>query len=116
ANKAYLLQNARCLVAPSRTWEAFPLVLLEAAACGVPVIASRLAGMQEIVEENGLGRLVPPEDVSALRGAVTDVFQVSPSPEERSGLRQSAARFSWTAVAEQHIALFEELLRAARAA
>src|SRR5579863_546585 len=46
---ARLLQGARFLVLPSIWYEGFPLVIVEAFACGVPVIASRLGAMEEII-------------------------------------------------------------------
>ena len=70
--KAYLLQNARCLVVPSRGWEAFGLVVLEAYASRVPVIASRLLGMQEL-ESSRAGRAG---------------FADAPSPGDRSWTRR----------------------------
>lgn len=107
SEKAYLLQNARCLVVPSRDWESFGVVLVEAAAAGTPVIASALQGMREVVEDNQLGRVVPPEDVLALRQALAEV--VAPSPAERDRLRRAAGRYHWRSLAAEHLALFEEL-------
>ena len=70
AMKIWLLENARFVVAPSRTWEAFGLVVLEAYAAGCAVIATMLSGMQELVEPGGTGLLVPPESPEALAAAI----------------------------------------------
>jgi glycosyltransferase involved in cell wall biosynthesis len=43
---------------------------MEAMSCGVPVVASRLSGIPELVEDGVTGLLVPPRDVSALAGAL----------------------------------------------
>jgi glycosyltransferase involved in cell wall biosynthesis len=62
------------LVVPSLWWENSPLVVLEALAAGVPVVASRTGGVPEIVPD-GAGLLVPPGDVAALRTALEDVIE-----------------------------------------
>ncbi|WP_413851070.1 glycosyltransferase family 4 protein [Albidovulum sp.] len=56
-------------VAPQR-WEGFGLTPLEAMACGVPVVATRVGAFEEIVTES-TGTLVPPGDIPALAAAVT---------------------------------------------
>jgi glycosyltransferase involved in cell wall biosynthesis len=50
-----VMKRARFLVLPSEWYESFPVTLAEAFACGVPVIASRLGAMQEIVEDGRTG-------------------------------------------------------------
>jgi glycosyltransferase involved in cell wall biosynthesis len=62
------------LVVPSLWWENSPLVVLEALAAGVPVVASRTGGVPEIVPE-GAGVLVPPGDVAALRATLEGVLE-----------------------------------------
>ncbi len=61
-NQAILtaLKQAKFLVFPSLWYENFPRVLLEAMACGTPVIASRLGSMPEIISENVTGLLFEP--------------------------------------------------------
>ena len=50
-----LLKRAHCLIFPSEWYEAFGCVMIEAFACGVPVIASKLGAMEEIVKEGHTG-------------------------------------------------------------
>jgi glycosyltransferase involved in cell wall biosynthesis len=57
-----LMKNARLLVFPSEWYETFGLVLVEAFACGVPVVAARLGAMAELVEDGGTGLLFTPGD------------------------------------------------------
>jgi glycosyltransferase involved in cell wall biosynthesis len=64
------LRSARCLVLPSTWDEPFPMALVEAAALGVPAIASRVGGVPEIVSE-ATGMLVPPGEVDRLAGALS---------------------------------------------
>ncbi|MEM1272184.1 MAG: glycosyltransferase family 4 protein [Pseudomonadota bacterium] len=56
-------------VAPQR-WEGFGLTPLEAMACGLPVVATRVGAFEEIVLDDETGRLVPADDVDALTGAI----------------------------------------------
>lgn len=63
------------LVLPSLWWENSPLTVLEALAAGVPVIASAVGGLPEIVAHGDTGLLVPPSDPGALRGALEDVTE-----------------------------------------
>lgn len=68
--------RAHYFVLPSLT-ETFGLVLAEAMATGLPVIATRCGGPEEVVEE-GTGRLVPPRDVPALAEALRDAYRRGP--------------------------------------
>ncbi len=61
------------LVVPSRR-ESFGLVVIEAMAAGIPVVASDLEGPREILEGGRLGRLSKPEDIAALTRAIGSVF------------------------------------------
>ena len=63
------------LVLPSVWWENSPLTVLEALAAGVPVVASAIGGLPEIVADGDTGLLVPPSDPAALRQAIEDVTE-----------------------------------------
>jgi colanic acid/amylovoran biosynthesis glycosyltransferase len=72
---AELLRTADVLAAPSVPTksgkrEGIPVVLMEAMACGVPVVASRLSGIPELVEDGVSGLLIPPGDAAALADAL----------------------------------------------
>jgi glycosyltransferase involved in cell wall biosynthesis len=71
------------LVHPSLS-EALPTVILEAMACGVPVIASRIEGVSELVDEGQTGWLFTPGDAAELAGIVAHVWR---SPEMLSAVR-----------------------------
>lgn len=68
-----LLQTVDGVVSAS-VWEALPTALIEAGACGLPVVAADAGGTREIVEDGVNGRLVPVRDVPALTQALLDVI------------------------------------------
>jgi len=68
------MAKAQALVVPSRWYEGFPMVVVEAFARGTPVIASDLGGLAEIVSAGKTGALAPPGDAAALRRKIGDVL------------------------------------------
>ena len=69
--QARILAGLDLVVVPSVWWENSPLVVLEALAEGVPVVASAIGGLPEIVPD-GAGLLVPPGDVGALSAVIVE--------------------------------------------
>lgn len=108
--KLYLLQNALFTVMPSRTWEAFPLVVLETYAAGKPLIGSRIPGIRDLIQERKTGVLVPEEDPAALAAAMREFFD---HPERAAAMGQAGREivrdFSWDSIANRHIDLYESL-------
>jgi glycosyltransferase involved in cell wall biosynthesis len=85
---ADLIADLDCLVLASTTPEPWGLVLVEALACGVPVVATDAGGPREILAGlPGAGRLVPPSDPDALAGAIADLLPPATSTELRRGRR-----------------------------
>ncbi|EFK4582228.1 glycosyltransferase family 4 protein [Escherichia coli] len=66
-------RKASLLVAPSRN-ESFGMVVAEAAACGIPVMASNVGGIPEIIQHGQNGVLLPPEDCQAWLEALNEFF------------------------------------------
>jgi len=98
----------RLLVVPSRA-ESLPYIVLEAAAAGVPMIASRVGGMPEIFGPDA-GLLVPPGDPSALARAMTQALQ-DRGARHSTTLRLKArirALFSADAMTDAVIAAYRE--------
>jgi glycosyltransferase involved in cell wall biosynthesis len=61
-----------------------PLVVLEAMAAGLPVVASRVSGIPEVVVDGETGRLVPPEDPERLAEALAELI-ADPTEARRRG-------------------------------
>jgi L-malate glycosyltransferase len=102
-----LLQRLDVYVAPSTSLEGFGVAVLEAQACGVPVVASRIGGLPEVVKEGASGLLVPPNDVHALADALA-LLMDDTSRRARMGLAARAFvrnQYEWNATA----AIMEEL-------
>lgn len=89
-----LLRGAAALVVPS-IYEGMPLVVLEAMEASVPVVASRVSGIPEVVEDGATGWLVVPEDPAALAAALAAVLGDPVEARRRgaAGRRLLAGRF-----------------------
>lgn len=109
-----LLAVSSALVHPSHS-EGFGLAILEAMAVGLPVVATRCGGPEEIVEDGVSGLLVPPQDSPALAAALRRVLG---DPAAASVLGASAATraraFSLEATARGMEEIYRELLAAPR--
>ena len=73
-----LFQTSDCLCLPSYG-DAAPWVVLEAMACGLPVVASRVGAVPEFLDGGEAGLLVEPGDVVALRGALASLIEDRPA-------------------------------------
>ena len=105
-----MLSAADALVMPSR-WEGFGLAAGEAMAAGLPVIATRVAGLSEIVVDGQTGILVDREDVVGLADAIT---RLAGDAELRCRLGEAARRrviehYSISANIAAHQALYAEV-------
>jgi glycosyltransferase involved in cell wall biosynthesis len=84
---AEVMGDASFAVVPSQWYEGFPMVVVEAFACGTPVVASRLGSLAEIVREGITGRLFTPGDPQALGAAVRAMLH---APEALREMRKHA--------------------------
>lgn len=102
-------RQADVFVFPSRD-EGMPNVVLEAMASGLPIVATAIAGSEELVREGENGHLVPAEDVAALSAAIARMLR---EPEVRRTMgRESRARiereYTWNRVAAGYLDLARE--------
>ena len=70
-----ILTHLDLLVLPTTTHEAFGRVIIEAQACGVPVVASRVGGVVDIIDDEKTGLLVPPADPQSIAEATLKIFK-----------------------------------------
>jgi len=109
AERKALFSGARMLLMPSR-FEGFGMVAAEAMAAGVPVIAADVGSLPEVIGGRESGILVPPRDPVALAGAVERLLADTGERARLSrGARDSAERFRWTAIAEEHFAFLKAI-------
>jgi glycosyltransferase involved in cell wall biosynthesis len=99
--KSELLGGARALLFPINWPEPFGLVMIEAMACGTPVIAYRCGSVPEIIEDGVTGFIVDNEDQAA--AAVARLAEV----DRRKVRARFELRFSATAMARRYLALYE---------
>jgi 1,4-alpha-glucan branching enzyme len=105
-----LYQKAQFVVMPSY-YEPFGIVALEAMACGRPVVASRVGGLEEIIQDGVQGYLTPSGDHLQLARRMADLM-LNPERRRRMGQagRERAAQFSWGKVGEATMSLYQSLV------
>ena len=107
---AGLLKSADVYVQPS-LWEGFGIAALEAMACGLPVIASGVPGLAEVVGDAGV--LVPPDSPSKLAEALRSLLDEPDRCRQMGALcAQRARRFDIAQTAAKYHGLYEQVLKA----
>jgi glycosyltransferase involved in cell wall biosynthesis len=103
-----------CLVHPQVGTEALPGVVIEAHACGKPVIATTIDGNPEAFQVAGYGQLIPPESVEALAAAMQRWATRPPldMPARWELHRRVREQFSLDQAARNYVALYQRLLAA----
>ena len=99
------LRRANVLVHPAR-WEGFGLAVLEAMLASLPVVATRVSSIPEIVADGETGVLVPPDDPSALAAAVNRAL-ADPAGYGERGLARARTEFSVAKMADRTLAVYE---------
>jgi glycosyltransferase involved in cell wall biosynthesis len=110
-NMAELLARVDLVVLPTTYGEGVPRSLIEAAASGLPIVATDMPGCREIVRHELTGLLVPPRDIDALAVAIKRLLA---DPGERAGMGAAGrelvlAEFDEQLVLDSTIAVYREL-------
>ncbi len=100
---------ADLFVLPSKSGEGLPLVALEAMACGLPVVATDVGGIKEILL-NDYGTLVPPNKPELLANAVLEFSTVDFSSRKSELRAKVEEKFSWDSNVERLVEIYEELI------
>ena len=123
-----LYSNARVFCCPS-VYEPFGIINLEAMACQAPVVASATGGIKEVVVDGETGYLVPfdQDPVTSFpiapeifaKDLAAKISELLKDPEKcrrfgAAGRRRVEEIFSWTAIAHQTIALYQQLIEQAK--
>ena len=110
-----IYQAADVFVMPSRS-ESFGLAVLEAMACGLPVVISRVGGMVDLVEDGVNGFVVPPDDAEGLAAAIRRLASQPALRREmgRRNARQAKSRYTWDRVVDAYLAVYGGILNKAR--
>jgi phosphatidyl-myo-inositol alpha-mannosyltransferase len=116
--KIALLGSADVFVAPHLARESFGIVLLEAMASGVPIVASQLPSFLDVLgsQQDGgqLGEVFAAGDSAALAASVLRVLD-QPNPLRTARAQQAARRYDWSAVGATVVAVYRAALSAAPA-
>jgi phosphatidylinositol alpha-mannosyltransferase len=107
--KVRYFASADIFCAPNTGQESFGIVLLEAMAAGVPIVASDIHGFKRVVERNVQGTLVEPRNHRALAAAL---YKLANDPDLRHEMgeagRERAPEFSWDRVTERIVDFYYE--------
>lgn len=107
-DKPVLYRNAETFVFPSRR-EGFGLGVLEAMACGTPVVTTNATSLPEVIGEAGFA--VDPDDARGMAGAIiASVIQENLAAELRTNGLQRAKQFSWEHTATQTALVYDAVL------
>jgi glycosyltransferase involved in cell wall biosynthesis len=96
-------------VLPSKSGEGLPLVALEAMACGLPVIATNVGGIREILMKD-YGKLVPPNNPELLAKAILEFSDIDFSSRKKEMRAIMEEKYSWDKNVERLIEIYEELI------
>jgi glycosyltransferase involved in cell wall biosynthesis len=115
AQLAELYRGATAYIHPAH-YEGLPTVLLEAMACGRPVVATAVCGALDVIEEGCNGLLVPPKAPQAMAAAVTRIVR-NPGLATQLGSaarRTVEERYSWDVVGHHYLEEYQKLLLGGR--
>jgi glycosyltransferase involved in cell wall biosynthesis len=103
--------SASILALPS-LMEATNIAALEAMACGLPVVATAVGGMPEVIEDGVSGRLVPPRNPASMAEAIISLLRNDDLRRSMGAAarRRIEQRFAWPGIAERTVAFYREVI------
>lgn len=105
----YLFESSDVIAIPSR-WEGFGLIALEAMRAGLPVIATKVGGLKEVVVDGGTGLVISPNSAEELRDAILELSTEQLILMGRAGKARFEAEFGMRRVYEELDALYRKVL------
>lgn len=106
-----IYQTSDVFVLPS-LWEGMPLVVLEAMSCGLPIISTKIGGVEDLVIDNFNGTLVNPKDSAALANAILQLFDNRSLIKDmgKHSRKRVVKEFSWQVIARKIKEVYEQIL------
>jgi glycosyltransferase involved in cell wall biosynthesis len=92
--------------------EGLGVVLLEAMACGLPVVGSNVGGIPDIIKDGETGLLARPKEPNSLAEKITEVFSNAALRQKlvENGPKMVEKKFSWDTISEKFIEIYREVL------
>lgn len=109
--KLRMLQQASLLALPSYA-EGMPIAALEAMAAALPVVATPVGGLPDVIQEGKTGLVVPPGDAQALAGAISQLLADPALGRSmgQQGRQRALAEYDVSIYVERLVALYEEVM------
>ena len=103
-------QDATVFINPSRH-EGMPNAVLEAMSMGLPVIATQIAGNEELVVHDETGKLIPPDDSQALQAAILALLEDEKHREQlgAAGRQRVKDHYTWATSAFSYLRILEDV-------
>jgi glycosyltransferase involved in cell wall biosynthesis len=113
SHEVYELLGSIDVFALSSIYEGFNLAILEAMACGRPIVSTNVTGVQEAVVDGRTGTLVPPSNPEALAQAIVDLLDHPDRAHDMgiAGRARMERHFSSSVMAKQYEQLYQDLIR-----
>ncbi|MBI4788143.1 MAG: glycosyltransferase family 4 protein [Chloroflexi bacterium] len=106
-------RTATVFCAPNTGFESFGIILLEAMAAGVPIVASDIAGFRTVIQDCAEGTLVPPGNEQAIARALVHLLR---DPARRAEMtlcgKRKALEYDWSIIAKRVLTYYQDLLAA----
>jgi glycosyltransferase involved in cell wall biosynthesis len=103
---AELYRGAAISVLPSVD-EAFGLVMVESLAAGTPVVGTTWGAAAEVISDDAIGRLTPPDDPSAMARAMLETLELATDDGTPDACRAAASQWDWDVIGARWLALHE---------